>query len=477
MTEAAVAELKHVLGPRGWLEGADAASYERDERGVYQGKSLLFVRPANTAEVAAVVKVCAKHGVCIVPQGGNTGLCGGSVPAGDKPSIILSLARMNRIRSIDRDRFSVTAEGGCILQTIHDAAEGLNLRFGMDWGARGSATVGGGVSTNAGGLNVLKFGTAREQVLGLEVVLADGRIWDGLRSLRKDSSGYDLKHLFIGAEGTLGIVTKVVLKLYPRPRQEISMFLTLTDIARLPEMYGLARDKLSDKLTAFELLPGRFVDLAVQRNSALRKPTAAGSDWYVLVRAAGEEGIGADLLAFFEAAVEQTLSEDGALASSEAQERNFWVIRDEVSPMKILGGQLWKWDAAVPIDRMAEFYFATHRTAAAIHPGLQVYMYGHVGDGNWHMSVGPGPDMAAAEFESFRVSTIGAIDKLIWEFGGTISAEHGVGVENMNRIVGQKPQVEREYMAAVRRLFDPKGLFNPGKVIDPDAALHAEQPN
>lgn len=466
MTELAVAALKEVLGPRGWLEGADAATYERDQRGVFQGESLLVARPADTAQVSEVVKVCAAHGICIVAQGGNTGLCGGSVPIGDRPSIILSLARMNRILSVDPDRYSVTVEAGCILQTIHDAAEAANRRFGMDWGARGSATAGGGISTNAGGLNVLKFGTTRDQVLGLEVVLADGRVWDGLRSLRKDSSGYDLKHIFIGSEGTLGIVTKAVLKLYPRPRREISMFVTLTDVARLAEIYTLARDRLSDRLTAFELLAGPFLEIAVQRNKTLRRPIEGSADWFLLLRAAGADDVKDDLLAFFEAAVELGLSGDGALAESEAQERSFWVIRDEVSPMKILGPQLWKWDAAVPIDRMSEFYFAARLTARKIHPGLNVYAYGHVGDGNWHMSVGPGEGMDDATFDGLHDVTIRTLDELIWEFGGTISAEHGIGVENRLRVVGQKPAVEREYMAGLKRLFDPKGLFNPGKLID-----------
>lgn len=466
MSELAVRALKATLGPRGWLEGLDAEPYERDERRLFGGKSVLVVRPADTTQVSEVVATCAAHGVCIVAQGGNTGLCGGSVPAGDRPSVILSLARMNRILSVDPDRYSITVEAGCILQTIHDAAEAVNRRFGMDWGARGSATAGGGISTNAGGLNVLKFGTAREQVLGLEVVLADGRVWGGLRSLRKDSSGYDLKHIFIGSEGTLGIITKAVLKLYPRPPREVSMFITLTDVARLTEIYTLARDKLADKLTAFELLAGPFLEMAIERNKSLRRPILSSAEWFLLVRAAGSDDVREELLAFFSAAAALGLSDDGALAESDAQERSFWTIRDEVSPMKILGSQLWKWDAAVPIDRMSEFYFAARRTIQEIHPGLNLYAYGHVGDGNWHISVGPSVGLDASTFDSLRNVTIGTLDRLIWKFGGTISAEHGIGVENLRRVVGQKPAIEREYMSGLKRLFDPTGLLNPGKLIE-----------
>lgn len=471
MTMPGIDALKSLLGPSGWLEGADATRFEQDERGKYHGKSLLVARPSRTEEVAAVVKLCAQHSLCIVPQGGNTGLCGGSVPAGPRPTVILSLARMNRIISVDPERFSVTAEAGCILQSIHDAAEARNRRFGMDWGARGSATIGGGISTNAGGLNVLKFGPTRDQVLGLEVVFADGRVWNGLRSLRKDSSGYDLKHLFIGAEGTLGIVTKAVLKLYPRPAQEKSMFMTLTAIERLNELSVLARDVLGDKLTAFELLPGPFMEMAVRRNSALRRPIETKADWYVLLRAAGSADIQADLVDFFQKAQAGGLTEDATVAEAEAHERNFWNIRDEVSPLKQLGSsKLLKWDTAVPIDRMTEFFFAAKRVAAAVDRELRVYAYGHVGDGNWHMSVGPGEDMSWESFVKVSPTATQKLDELIWEFGGTISAEHGIGVENLGRVVGQRSSVERERMAAIRRLFDPDGLFNPGKLIDPHTA-------
>jgi FAD/FMN-containing dehydrogenase len=473
MSTSAIETLKSSLGSGGWLEGSDAQSFERDERGLYGGKSLLVARPRSTEEVSEVVKVCAQNAICIVPQGGNTGLCGGSVPIGDKPSIILSLSRMNRIISVDPERFTATVEAGCILQAVHDAAEANNRRFGMDWGARGSATIGGGISTNAGGLNVLKFGPTRDQVLGLEVVMADGRIWNGLRSLRKDSSGYDLKHLFIGAEGTLGIVTKAVLKLYPRPEHETSMFMTLSDITRLNECYGLARAQLGDKLTAFELLPGPFMEMALKRNSALRRPIETKSEWYILLRAAGTAAIKSDLIDFFQNAESSGLTEDATVAEAEAHERSFWNIRDEVSPLKQLGSKLLKWDTAVPIDRMTEFFFAAHRVATAVNPQLKVYAYGHVGDGNWHMSVGPTEGMSPEDFAQASPSVIRKLDELIWEFGGTISAEHGIGVENLKRVVDQRSQVEREWMAAIKTLFDPNGLFNPGKLIDPTAVTSA----
>jgi FAD/FMN-containing dehydrogenase len=278
------------------------------------------VRPATTAEVASIVRICARHGLAITPQGGNTGLVGASVPVGERPAILLSLSRMNRILSVDPERYSVTLEAGCILQSVHDAARAVDRTFAMDWGARGSATVGGGISTNAGGINVLRFGTTRDQVLGIEVVLPDGRVWDGLRCLRKDSSGLDLKHLFIGAEGTLGIVTKAVMKLHPRPTHEQSMILSLAGLDQLMDLFVCARNLAGERLTAFELIPGITYELALQRYERLRRPFPTQADWYVLVRFSGREAMDEALTALFEAALDARFVTDGALARSQAQD-------------------------------------------------------------------------------------------------------------------------------------------------------------
>jgi FAD/FMN-containing dehydrogenase len=466
--ERALDDIRKALGPKGVVEGDDLAPFTQDVRGAYKGAALLLARPASTEEVAAVVRICAAHDLVIVPQGGNTGLCGGAIPRGDRATIILSLSRMNRILSVDPDRYTITAEAGCILQSIHDAAARADRAFAMDWGARGSATVGGGISTNAGGINVLRFGNTRDQVLGLEVVLPDGRIWNGLRALRKDSSGYDLKHLFIGAEGTLGIVTKAVLKLHPKPAYEQSMWAAVTDINRLMELFVIARSVASEGLTAFELVPGYTYEMALRQYPALYRPVAARAEWYVIVRFSGQQPVADKFEEFFARAYDADLVTDGALAQTIAQENNIWNLRDEIPPLKLIKGKMLKWDASVPIDRIVPFLDEAQRTANRIRSDLRVIAFGHVGDGNLHMSIFPEGGAPGDEaFDALCKRVVAEIDQLIWSYGGSICAEHGVGVENFARLPGQKPEIELELMARVRELFDPRGIFNPGKIFDP----------
>ena len=477
MSQQAIAELKELLGPRGWLEGEDAATYTADIRGAYKGHALLVARPVNTAEVSAVVKICNKHGIVIVPQGGNTGLCGGAIPRGNRPCIVLSVARMNKIISVDPLRYSVTAEAGCIVQTIHDAAAEVDRAFALDWGARGSAVIGGAISTNAGGMNVLRFGNTRDQVLGLEVVLPDGRIWNGLRALRKDSSGYDLKHLFIGAEGTLGIVTKAVMRLHPRPLRDQTMYASVGDIDRLMELFALARSVGDSNLTAFELIPGHMVDKAIAKYPVLKRPMETRAEWYVLVRFSGREEITEKLETFFGEAAERGLLTDATLAQNGAQEKNLWDLRDEIPPLKLMTGKMLKWDASVPIDRIIPFLAECDVRSRAIHPPSKVIAFGHVGDGNLHMSIWPEGTPGEPKFDKLCKDIVSAIDDLIWEYGGSICAEHGVGAENFDRVQGQKSQLEFEMMAKIKALFDPQGLFKPGKMFDPaygDAKQAAE---
>ena len=466
MSEAALSDLKAALGPRGWLAPEDAGRFTTDARGL-TSTPLLVARPANTEEVAEVVRICARHGIAITPQGGNTGLVGASVPVSGRPEILLSLARMNRILSVDPERYSVTVEAGVILQSIHDAARAVDRAFAMDWGARGSATAGGGISTNAGGINVLRFGNTRDQVLGLEVVLPDGRVWDGLRTLRKDSSGTDLKHLFIGAEGTLGIVTKAVLKLHPRPSHEQSMMLCVTDLTRLMELFVLARNVAGEGLTAFELIPDFTLQKALVKYPNLQKPVETQTEWYSLIRFSGRQAMGDKLTELFEAALEAGLVSDGALAQSEAQEQNLWNLRDEIPPLKLMSGKMLKWDAAVPIDRIIPFLRAAEAKVDTIQKGAKVLAFGHVGDGNLHMSVWPHGSKDDPGFEALCHAIVDTVDELVWSFGGTICAEHGVGTENFDRLPRQKRPLELEMMARVRTLFDRQGLMNPGKVFDP----------
>ncbi len=469
MHSRAVAELQRALGRPGWLDGDNMAGYCVDVNGRHRGEALLVARPASTEEVVQVVEVCRRHALAIVPQGGNTSLCGGSVPQGRRATVVLSLARMNRVLSVDPQRYALTAEAGCTLQSLHDAAAAVDREFAMDWGARGTATVGGGISTNAGGLNVLRFGNTREQVLGLEVVLADGRVWNGLRALRKDSTGYDLKQLFIGAEGTLGVVTRAVLKLYPRPSHNQSMFAALTGVEHVNALYALARDVGDDGLTAFELVPGVGVDRVVQACPSVTRPIGKRAEWYVLLRFSGRAQVEPQLLALYERALEAGLIDDAVLAQSLAQENNLWTLRDELPPAGLFSGSKLKWDVAVPIDRTVEFLRRTQALAAGIRDDLWVYAFGHIGDGNLHLYILPGAGHDDAGFAALGERIVAEVDALAWELGGTISAEHGIGVDNRERVGRQKGALEIEMMAHLRALLDPEGLFSPGSFVEPSA--------
>lgn len=460
-------DLRTAVGDDYVQHGPEIETFLSDMQGFYSGQALAVVKPGSTAEVAQIVKICARHGTAIVPQGGNTGLCGGAVPTGNQQAIILSMARMNRILAVDPERYSVTAEAGVILQSIHDAAEKADRAFAMDWGARGSAMVGGGISTNAGGLNVLQFGTARDQVLGLEVVLPDGRIWDGLRALRKDASGYDLKQLFIGSEGTLGIITKACLRLHPRQPVDQSMFGAVSDLSRLMELFALARNIGGDALTAFELLPGEGVRRVPEVKPAISLPLATNADWCVLIRYSGREAAEVEqrLTQLFEQAFADGLLSDAVVSQSIAQEANLWHLRDEIPPEKLFDGKLIKWDVSVPIDRVTEFLPLAKQLVEDLCPQGRFYAFGHVGDGNLHTMAFPGIE-EGPEADALCAKLYARMDALIWSLDGSICAEHGVGIENVKRLTGQKSEIELELMSSIKALLDPDGRMNPGKVID-----------
>lgn len=458
-----IAGVKEVVGPNGWLDGEDAAPHLIDWREDFSGEALLVVRPASTEEVAAVVRLCAAVGVVVLAQGGNTGLSGGSVPSVDRPTIVLSLTRMRAIEEVNADRFTIQAQAGVSVQELKEAAAAVGRSFAPDWGARGSATIGGGIATNAGGINVLRHGTMRDQVLGLEVVLADGRIWDGLRSLPKDNSGYDLKQLFIASEGTLGVVTRAVVKLHPADVEQSTAFVALADVERLNELFSLARAGAPQSLSAFELIPETGVALVVEKYGAAR-PIATISEWYVLVRVSGAEGAAELLLDLLEEATTRGLIDDAVLAETASQEANLWHIRDELPPQQLFGGYMVKYDLAVPVDRIAEFHRAVRELVESEVPGARPYVFGHVGDGNLHLTVWPA-DSSPGLLEQRKSELVAAIDQLTWRFGGTISAEHGIGQELRERIVGQKPEVELELMRAIKDVFDPQNLLNPGKIF------------
>ena len=489
-----VAGIRSDLGPAGVLTGPDAAPYLTGQRGLFTGDALAVVRPASVEETAMVVLACASSGVAIVPQGGNTGMSGGAVPAaagdsdasappdtgGDgrgsqRPSIVLSMSRMNRIVSVDPDRWTVTAEAGATIEAVQRAATAANRLFAPDWGARGTATVGGAISTDAGGNNVLRYGNMRDNVLGLEAVLADGRIWDGLRALRKDSSGYDLKHLFIGAEGTLGVVTRAVLRLHAATPHSQSALAAVSGLDRLTPLLELASARCGADVTAFELVPDGGIERVCEK-FALTRPLDTRAEFYVLVRLASAEPVSERLGAFLAEAAEFGWVTDAAVAVTDEQESRLWTIRDELPPSRLWPQQVHgvKMDTAVPIDRFGAYHDEVRRIAAEVAPGALTYGFGHVGDGNLHMYVLPTSDDQVAPFLAVRDRLQERIDEATFRFGGTLSAEHGIGQLLRDRIRPQKSAVEWDLMRAVKDALDPQGIMNPHKTLP---AAEARRPS
>src|SRR6516165_8334992 len=356
--EAALDRIKKVVGPRGWIaDHRDQEPYLVESRGLYRGATRLVVRPASTAEVAAVVRICAEAKLAIVPQGGNTGLVGGGVPPEDGRNIVLALGRMNRIRAVDPVNFTMTVEAGCILAHLHDAAAEVDRLFPLSLGAEGSCQIGGNLSTNAGGIAVLRYGNTRELVLGVEAVLADGRVWDGLRGLRKDNTGYDLKQLFIGGEGTLGIITAATLKLFPKPRETETAFLGLGRIEDVMTLFAHARAATADQLTAFELIPRAALEMALVHIPGTIDPLANPHPWYVLLEMGSSEtqsGLRSLLERLLETALEEDLVADGVIAESGTQAKQLWQIREAIVEAQLYSGSI-KHDVSVPVSRVADF--------------------------------------------------------------------------------------------------------------------------
>ncbi|HEY5898195.1 MAG TPA: FAD-binding oxidoreductase [Burkholderiales bacterium] len=452
--------LGDIVGAANVLTDAhDTRPYFTDWRRQYSAGAEAVVRPGSTAEVAAVVKACAEQGVAMVPQGGNTGLVGGSVPTGERREVVLALGRMNRIRDLDPLNDTMTVEAGCVLANIQRAADEAGRLFPLSLAAEGSCQIGGNLSTNAGGINVLRYGTAREQVLGLEVVLPDGRVWNGLRGLRKDNTGYDLKQLFLGAEGTLGIITAAVLRLYPRPTASVTMWIALQRPADAIALLALLHERLGDRLSAFELLSRHCVEAVMQHTPGTQDPLARPHRWYVLCEVAdnGEEQA-------LRERVEKALLDctergalvDAAIAQSVEQARALWRIRETVPEAQFTNV---KHDISVPVSKTAEFIERADERLAQRFKQLRVYAFGHVGDGNIHYNVGP--ESLVAE----RATVNRIVYDTVAELGGSISAEHGLGQLKREEVRSHKDPLELELMLALKRTLDPKGLMNPGKVL------------
>ncbi len=462
-------DLRAALDDRSVLTGDAAEAFLLDQRQGRIAEQAVVVRPADVEGVAATVRICADHRVAIVPQGGNTGLSLGTQVPTDRPVVVLSLSRLNQIESVDPERWTITAQAGVTIEAVQQAARSVHRVFAPDWGARGTATVGGAISTDAGGNNVLRYGNTRANVMGIEAVLADGSIWDGRRALVKDSSGYDLKHLFIGGEGTLGIVTSAVLKLQPATPFETSFMAAITGLDALAPLVELAHIHAPGTITAFELVPNIAMDRVVEV-FGVTKPIDAGTEYAILVKLAAAAPVDDQVAAFLEAAAEQTLIVDAIAAGTPEQEANLWAMRDHCSPT-----QCWveyqkhglKLDTAVPVDQIATFIESMTSAAARIAPMAITYGFGHVGDGNIHLWVLPVSDDAIEPFLAVRDEMTAEADRLVFALGGTLSAEHGVGRLLRERVGPQKPAIEWALMRSIKQALDPDDLFNPGALLPP----------
>ncbi len=447
--------LRNLLGPA-------AVHSDSDSNG-----DRTVVRPASTVEVSAVVVRCAEAGVKVITRGGDTGLSGGTAVPAEMGSVTLSVERLNQIQSTNRHRRTITAGAGVTIQALQEAAAAVGYKFAPDWAARGTATIGGAIATNAGGHNVLRYGNMRDHVMGVKVVLADGRVWDGLRALRKDSSGYDLKQLFVGAEGTLGIVTAAVLKLVVATPHQQSALAAISGLGSLMPLLELAEAASHGSLTAFELMPV-FGMSRVRDVYGMALPIRTDAEYCVLVKFASTEPVTDRLTAFLAAGADAGCVLDAVVAATAEQESSLWMLRDELSPTRVykdLHRFGLKLDTAVPIDRIAECISKVRSLAATMAPEAVSYAFGHVGDGNLHMTILPADDRGVEPFCAVRPALQQAVDEAVLGMGGTLSAEHGIGTLLRDRIAPQKDPIEWELMRAVKAALDPGDLFNPQRTL------------
>ena len=460
-------ELNQLLGPEHVLTGADAAPWLTDWRGRYVGSAIAVVRPANTDAVAEVVKLCARHGAPVVPLGGNTGLVGGGTPDNTGTAVVLSLQRMTQIRSLDTDNDTVTVEAGCILQTLQQAARDAKRLFPLSLAAEGSCTVGGNLATNAGGTQVLRYGNMRELTLGLEVVTPDGEIWHGLRGLRKDNTGYDLRDLYVGSEGTLGIITAATLRLYPQPAASCTALVALDSVSEGVTLLSQARLGFGPALTGFELMSGDSLALVTRIYPQQTLPLPA-SPWFALLELSDSESQEHARERFetvLGAALESGLAKDAVIAESIAQSKALWHLRESIPLAQAEEGKNIKHDVSIPISRIPEFVQTTDALLAARFPGIRQVIFGHLGDGNLHYNVAPPLGVDPDVFLQEQDDVYQLVHDSVHAHSGSISAEHGVGQLKRDELPRYKSQVELGLMRKIKAALDPSGMMNPGKVL------------
>jgi FAD/FMN-containing dehydrogenase len=445
---------------------ADMAAYLCEPRDRYHGRAAAILRPGSVEAVCAILALANQTRTGIVAQAGNTGLVGGQIPSGNGDEIVLSLERLERIRALDPVDNTVTVEAGVTLQSLQEAARRAGRLFPLSMASQGSCRIGGNLATNAGGVGVIAYGNARELCLGLEVVLADGRLWEGLRRLRKDNTGYDLKDLFIGSEGTLGVITAAVMKLFSPPREAATAWIGLARPGDALALLGLAREASGDRVSAIELVPRIGVEFTM-RHAGTRDPLAAPHDWYVLLEIGGDTATMEDLLG---RAMAEGLVHDAAIAASGAQAAAFWRLREALSEVQKHEGGSIKHDVSVPVSHTAEFIAKASAKVTAMIPGSRVVAFGHVGDGNVHFNLSQPVGADKAAFLARWDEVNAAVHAIVHDLGGSISAEHGIGVMKRDLMPMVKSPLELELMRGLKRLFDPNGILNPGKLLPPEEA-------
>ena len=469
-----VSQLQSLLGADAVLtEASDMAAYVEDWRGRYRGDACCVVLPSSTAQVAAVVRAAHEHGVPVVPQGGNTSLCEGAVPRrGEAPAVLMNLARMRRIRALDVANNSIEVEAGCVLQAVQQAAAEQGRLYPVSLGAEGSCQIGGNIATNAGGTGVLRYGTTRDNVLGLEVVLPDGTVWDGLTRLRKNNTGLDLKHLFIGAEGTMGIVTAAVLKLHPLPTVHAAAWLAVPSPRAALQVLGLFQDHCGAQLSAFEMLDAGQVQLVLDHVPGRRAPLPTSHPWHVLVELADtrdEAALSQRLQQVLEAGVAAAWVDDAVVATSGAQRQAMWAVRHGIAEANRKAGIALTTDSAVPVSALPDFIEQASAAVRSIVPDLPIVMVAHLGDGNVHFI----PFFSHARWQAqpdrdalgLRIKR--TVNEVCHALGGSFSAEHGVGQMFTSEMAHFKSPVELALMRAVKQAVDPAGVFNPGRLLPP----------
>ena len=470
MTEpakAALGRIKEAVGAKGWTDdAAQIEPYLIDSRGVYRGATPLLVRPRTAAEVCEIVRLCAEARIAIVPQGGNTGRVGGAVPSEAGDEIVLSLSRLSAIRSVDVGDEAITVEAGCVLSAVQEAADKAGRLFPLSLASEGTCQIGGTISTNAGGTTVLRYGMMRELVLGLEVVLPDGRLWDGLRGLRKDNTGYDLKQLFIGAEGTLGIITAAVLRLFPRPRETATALVAVPDVRSALAILGSLREASGGAVSAYELVARGAVELVLRHVPGCTDPMDEPHPWYVLTEvAAADSSARPALEASLASAIEAGWAIDAVLAESGAQAAALWRLRETIPEAETREGASIKHDIAVPPSCVAAFMDRARAALAEAVSGVRFVSFGHLGDGNIHFNLSQPEGADPGDFLGRREAVDRIVFDIVADLDGSISAEHGVGQARRAAIRRYKSTVEIGLMQTIKTALDPHNIMNPGKLV------------